>query len=114
MIPLSVHPIRLATVAIATLLRRRRQQQGLQATLHSVTTGRSSTPCEAANRLWRGAMAQMRALNTATAWPAQRRRMMRAEAERRLNRYFTQVERMIALNQGVSVRHRAPPSTAEQ
>lgn len=50
---------------------------------------------EMTKALWRGAMVQMIAVNTATAWPIQRRREMRADAEARLDRYFARVERMI-------------------
>jgi len=51
---------------------------------------------EVADVLWRGAMVQMKAVNTATAWPIRARRKMRSEAGARLNRYFAQVERTIA------------------
>jgi hypothetical protein len=38
----------------------------------------------------------MRAINSASAWPVRRRQEMRNEAEARLDKYFAQVERMIA------------------
>lgn len=50
---------------------------------------------EVAEVLWRAAMVQMKAVNTATAWPIRARRKMRSEAEARLSRYFAQVERTI-------------------
>ena len=56
---------------------------------------------DVAKALWRGATVQMKAVNTATAWPIRRRREMRAEAEARLDRYFAQVERMIERDPGL-------------
>lgn len=50
---------------------------------------------EVAKALWRGAFVQMKAVNTASAWPMRRRREMRSVAEARLNDYFAHLERMI-------------------
>lgn len=67
---------------------------------------------EVADVLWRGAMVQMKAVNTATAWPIRARRKMRSEAEARLNRYFAQVERTIAGMPGEEAAARYPESGA--
>lgn len=67
---------------------------------------------ETADVLWRGAMVQMKAVNTATAWPIRARRKMRSEAEARLNRYFAQVERTIAGMPGEEAAARYPESGA--
>ena len=94
---MSAHPIRLIRIAIHLLLRRqeRRQGLGLHWTVEHRTAERNIADAHVAKQLWRGAIAQMRAVNTATAWPVRRRREMRTEAESRLDRYFAQVEQMI-------------------
>jgi hypothetical protein len=91
----SVHPI--LRLAIGILFRRRRAAHKLTLDLCSAIGATASDgDISKANALWRGAIVQMRAINTASAWPLSRRREMRAEAEARLDKYFAQVERIIA------------------
>lgn len=84
-----VHPIRFLRLAMNALLCRRRLAP-------KATLEQKDSEGEVAKALWRGAVVQMKAVNTASAWPMWRRREMRAEAEARLDKYFAQLERMIA------------------
>jgi hypothetical protein len=80
-------------LTIGLLLRGRQPAHAPELKLQNTTEAEKA---EVAKILWRAAMVQMKAVNTATAWPLQGRRKMRSEAEARLNRYFAQVERVIA------------------
>jgi len=88
------------------LPRGRSRRYGGELLLRSVI-GRNTKEREATQQLWRGAMVQMKALNTATAWASQLRQETRAMAEVHLNQYFAEVERIMAAERlGASVKGR--------
>jgi hypothetical protein len=91
----SSYSIRFIKAVIEMLPRGRSRRYGGKLLLRSVI-GRNTKEREATQQLWRGAMVQMKALNTATAWPSQLPQETRAMAKVRIKQYFAEVGRIIA------------------
>src|ERR1051325_9787256 len=82
-----LHPLLyVARLAMGVLPRGRRPEHAPKLNLHSPIGQKppEAEKAEVAEVLWRAAMVQMKAVNTATAWPVQGHRKMRREAEERL------------------------------